>query len=293
LKDGGCLVEFLSDVNEFQERKMERFAADRKLCTKCHLCLKVCPWSAIEADEEGYPESSPTRGGRCAGCQQCFALCPEGAVSIEGKRASGSVTREMLPSPEAVEALIRLRRSVRYFKKETVPAAEVDRLLHITANAPTGTNSRKLRFTVLEGDALENFKKTAYEKIEELDAGGLLPEKQRYLKAMAESWRSGRDIIFRDAPHLLIVSSDKTASTPHEDGVIALSYFELLANSTGLGTLWVGFVMHIFKLLPELAGTIGIGEDRHLSYTMLFGYPAIHFKRGVQRDEVDIARPKL
>ncbi|TAL18802.1 nitroreductase [bacterium] len=272
---------------------MERFAADRKLCTKCYLCLKICPWSAIEAGEEGYPESSPARGGRCAACQQCFALCPEGAISIEGKSAAKSVSPENLPSPEAVEALIRFRRSVRYYKKECVSAAVVDNLLHITANAPTGTNSRKLRFTVLEGDSLENFKKAAYEKIEELDAKGLLPEKQRYLKAMAESWRSGRDVIFRDAPHLLLASSGKTASTPHEDGVIALSYFELMANSAGLGTLWVGFVMHVFKLLPELAGLIGIGEDRHLSYAMLFGYPAIRFRRGVQRDEVEIARPKL
>lgn len=62
-----------------------------------------------------------------------------------------------------------------------------------------------------------------------------------YLKGyVLDALETGRDNLFRGAPHLLIASSPKTAPSPEADCFIALTYFELLAASMGLGTVWSG-----------------------------------------------------
>jgi nitroreductase len=86
---------------------------------------------------------------------------------------------------------------------------------------------------------------------------------------------------------MLIVSSDETApgvTTPAEDVVIACTHFELLAQSRGLGTCWCGFLKLVQNEVPELLEKI-LGLRRSTPfYAMLFGYPALKYRRGVQRD---------
>ena len=45
-------------------------------------------------------------------------------------------------------------------------------------------------------------------------------------------------MIFRGAPHLLVVSASPESVCPAEDVNLALAYFELMAQSAGLGTVW-------------------------------------------------------
>jgi len=65
---------------------------------------------------------------------------------------------------------------------------------------------------------------------------------------------------------------------------LTLAYFELLAQSAGVGTVWCGMAKMALELLPELKAVVGVPSG-HYYYTMLFGLPAVRYARTVQRDE--------
>jgi hypothetical protein len=70
---------------------------------------------------------------------------------------------------------------------------------------------------------------------------------------------------------------------------LAIANFELLAASAGLGSVWWGFLRFFSSAVPEIKALLGIPEDDILS-AALFGYPAIHFARTVQRDDAAVIR---
>ncbi len=269
---------------------MHGFKVDEALCVKCGECARVCAVAAIGPGDDGVPVHLPAREGFCIACQQCLAVCPTGALTVCGVDPKGCVDFSQMPTLAQTEALFRLRRSVRFFKDEDVPPELLEKIVSVAANAPTGTNSRKLRYTVLEGEALRRFREAVYGKIEELDGKGLLTEKLSHLRRMAKAWRQGRDVIFRNAPHLLLVSSGREAMTPLEDGIISLAAFDLAAQSAGVGTLWLCFVAQIMEAAPDLRLALGIGGERVFCYAMLAGFPDVRFRRGVDRGSMEIHR---
>jgi len=78
-------------------------------------------------------------------------------------------------------------------------------------------------------------------------------------------------------------SSDPSAPSGQEDVVIALSYFELLAQSHQLGTTWCGLAKVLLELLPQFKQTVQLASDGRYYYPMLFGRPAVRYARTVQR----------
>ncbi|HOO77642.1 MAG TPA: EFR1 family ferrodoxin [bacterium] len=56
-------------------------AVDRDRCTRCGLCIRLCPVGALESGEDGYPR----RGGACQSCMRCVSFCPASAVTFRGK----------------------------------------------------------------------------------------------------------------------------------------------------------------------------------------------------------------
>lgn len=52
---------------------------NRKKCTKCGVCVEVCPTGAAQIVEGEHPTYDPDV---CIGCAQCIAQCPEMALRI-------------------------------------------------------------------------------------------------------------------------------------------------------------------------------------------------------------------
>lgn len=48
-------------------------------CTKCGVCVDVCPANAAQFAVDSYPSYDPEK---CIGCAQCISLCPEVALRI-------------------------------------------------------------------------------------------------------------------------------------------------------------------------------------------------------------------
>ena len=55
---------------------MNELRVDREKCTRCGTCLRICPAGIIKFGDDGYPEMSDKRSGRCIQCAQCVLFCP-------------------------------------------------------------------------------------------------------------------------------------------------------------------------------------------------------------------------
>lgn len=267
---------------------MNIFEIDKSKCIRCGLCIRDCAFRALKADADGYP--TLPKAGVCMKCQHCFAVCPKAAVSFDGKNPADSIsTKDIeLPTAAAVENWLRTRRSCRFFRDEDVDKSLIDHLLKTLGNVPTGCNARSLTFTCCSTrTAMKTFKEKFIHALEKHRDGARLLPRSIAIPAI-KLRRGGEDIFFRGAPAMLIVSSDETSpgvTTPQEDVTIACAHFEMLAQAHGLATCWCGFLKLVQQAVPEiLEATSGIRRTTPF-YAMLFGYPAVRYQRGIQRDD--------
>ena len=272
---------------------MLSFTVDQKRCVSCGKCAKDCLPGIITLDSD-YPAIIAGREGLCLECQHCLAVCPTGAISVFGKNPDESLPLAVnLPTPDAMEAFIKGRRSVRQYKDENVKPQTLRRLLDVVSHAPTGCNARQVHFTVIDDrDVMAKLRTDTMEGLASLSRQGKMPPDKAFFAGFVKKWEEkGIDSIYRGAPHLVIASAPKDCPTPEADCFIALSYFELFAQTLGVGTVWVGLAQWTFNVLvPELRNKVGIPENHTIGYIMAFGMPDVHYSRTVQRRPAKITK---
>ena len=260
------------------------FTVDKEKCIKCGLCLSDCISHIIKNDENGFPKI--TNSSNCIGCQHCFAICPAGAISVFGKNPENTSFCSDMPNSIQMENLIKMRRSCRQFKQENIDKETLQKLKNILNYAPTGVNYRGLHFSIIEDkEKFSYLKKDLYKKLKFLLK--FIPLKG-ILKSYKKAILNDEDVIFRNAPHLITVSVDKKSPCADVDPIIALSYFEMYAQTLGVGTLWCGFAYKTIPLSKEFMKKLNIPKNYKLSYVLLFGYPKIKYQRALQPETYDI-----
>ncbi|WP_321532141.1 nitroreductase family protein [uncultured Desulfuromonas sp.] len=272
---------------------MPKFIVDKGTCSQCGLCAKDCVANIIDLDS-GWPRIPKEKEMACLKCQHCLAICPTAAVSILGKSPSHSTLLQgAFPDPDQLEILIKGRRSVRHYTDENIESGLLQRLLDVACQAPTGENTRQVQLSVIDDKhMMDKFRQHTYDVIEKLANEGKLPEQRKVFANFVYLWRKKKiDVLFRGAPHLLVASVPRNMCSPVHDCVIALSYFELFAQSLGVGTVWDGLVRYaIDELLPGARTKLGIPEEHLIGAAMAFGYPAVHYQRTVENDHSNIVR---
>lgn len=264
------------------------FKIDSSKCIRCSQCVKDCPVHIIEM-EDSFPFIRESKEKDCLKCQHCLAICPKEAVSILGKDPSDSIKlNNNFPNFSGLEILTKGRRSVRRYKDENVDKELLSKLFSAALHAPTGVNSMETNFFIVDDkEIMQSIRLEVYKGIAECVKNNSLPVGMEFYKEFLETWQTeGYDSIFRHAPHMAIATADETQShTPQEDCVIALSYFELLAASAGLATVWCGLGRWaINTILTDIKKRLGIPDNHMIGYVMMFGKPAIKYFRTVQRD---------
>ena len=269
------------------------FTINADSCTRCGQCVADCP-ARIITMESGLPAIAAEKDASCYKCQHCLAICPTGALSILGvKPVSCRPLAGAYPDPDKVETLIKGRRSVRRYRDENLEPELLQRLLDVAWHAPTGMNSRDVLFTVVDDRVkLAELRDRVMAGLGKLVRDERLPEGMEFFADFVRVWEEkGLDILFRGAPHLLIASAARQGASPVPDCLIALSYFELFAQSLGVGTVWNGLTKWaINDLLPETRQRLGIPEEHVIGYVMSFGRPAIRYHRTVQHGPAAINR---
>lgn len=272
-----------------------QFTITTERCIQCGACVDDCPFHIIEMAPD-YPALIENRVHHCIRCQHCLAVCPTGALSILGFKPEDSLPLpESLPNARQMTALIKGRRSMRRFLPEPLEPEVIEGMIATAANGPTGKNNRQCLFTVIEDPAtMAVFRHETLEGLRRAVAARRLSDSLGYFRHVVSAWDQGRDIIFRDAPHLLMVSVPSSITTPDADSIIAMSYFELLAASMGIGTLWNAMIRWALSTIDvDLYRRLGIPDDHVKGYALLFGRPAVQYHRTVQRDQAMINRVRL
>ncbi len=267
---------------------MTNFHIDPALCIGCAECAHDCPADIITMNA-GHPTIAPAHEKNCLGCLHCVAVCKVGALSIHGLAPQACTPlKDAFPTLASMECLVKGRRSVRRFSPAQVDKKTIHSLIQTVSHAPTGRNHRSLLFTVVDDanamnalrhDIMEGVR-TALRQEQMTDAA--------FFKLALARWDAGTDIIFRHAPHMLWVTAPQNNATPQTDPVIALSNFDLLAVSAGLGTLWCGFALRALTQLPHIARAMHVPEDHVPGYIMMFGRPAVRYHRTVEHGPAHI-----
>ncbi|MFH1477392.1 MAG: nitroreductase family protein [Verrucomicrobiota bacterium] len=276
---------------------MLQFTVNEKLCTRCGLCAADCPTRIIVQAGKALPSIRPDQEALCLQCQHCLAICTTAAISILGKNPANSLplAADSFPAFDQMARFVRGRRSIRQYKDENADPALINQLLAVLANVPTGVNNRRLTFAVIDDrTVMHRLREKVLAALAALGKAGRIPERFKYLLEAPPAYYEHKvDIIFRGAPHALVVSAPADAPCPGEDVALTLAYFELLAQSAGLGTVWWGMFKMFLELLPDMKALFGLPPRHRYYYGMLFGIPAIHYPRTVQRDDAAIVKRVL
>ena len=271
----------------------KNLVVNKEKCISCGLCIKDCIAAALEFDTDKHPQFTKDGENRCLMCQHCLSVCPGGAISILNKTPDNSEELKQ-PDSEVVLNALKYRRSTRIFKEENVSEEIIGKLKAALNYTPTGCNNRKLLFTITETkqetDQIRKYVTNRLIKLLKFLPFAGPAKKFAHYKNML---LSGKDVIFRGAPHIIIASSPINAPCRDIDPIIALSYFELYANSLGVGTCWCGFGEACFKILPELKSIFNIPKDYKPVYVMLFGIPNIKYSRTTQPEPYTFVKPNL
>lgn len=277
-------------------------------CDGCGLCADNCSDNSLKMENNKAVISDSAVFG-CIGCGHCMALCPTGAIKIYGRTISPNDLFD-LPSKEStadfgqVLSLFQRRRSIRKFKDRNVEPEIIEKILITAKTAPMGLPPSDVHVMILNGkeqthafakdfsDYLETMKwfvsgwfltlmHPFWRKAnDEMFKGFIRPLFKVYTEKMSEN----KNVINYDAP--LAMYFYGSPYTDPADPIIAATYAMIAAESLGLGTCMLGAVHPLIqngKKARKFREKYGIKYTSREGLIVAFGYPAIHFKKGIQR----------
>lgn len=258
---------------------MAEIKIDKDKCVKCGACIKDCITYSLESDTEGFAKVREDGESLCISCQHCFSICPVGAISIDDKKPEDAFEVNY-SNPEEILSLIRSRKSIRQFKEEEFSPEIMQKIKEMLPYIPTGCNYDSLHFSFVESrNIMDKIRKYTIEKILKIISNKFTAKYAGKFVRFKEAFECGEDVIYRNAPHMIVVSASIKAPCANIDPIIALSYIELYAQSLGVGTCWCGFAQACLKIMPKLSSVLRIPDGYKPVYAMLLGMPAVKYHR--------------
>ena len=254
---------------------MAHIIVDENSCTRCSVCVKICPSGIINpVDETNLPQVQEANASNCIYCGHCEAFCPSQALTLNlrpDEKVSLPADAGII-SQEEIGFYLRKRRSVRHYTKEPVPRKKILEVLDIARYAASGTNGQPVQWLVVHDP--EKVRKIAELTIEWMRS--LLNTDHPmsgYVPVLISAWDQGYDIICRGAPHLLFAHIPEESPIAPIDAIIALTHFDIAAPAFGIGTCWAGFVAAAAMFYEPLQKELGLPAGRKSAYAMMFGHP--------------------
>lgn len=265
---------------------------DQSKCARDGLCAKECPMSLLTMKgSTSFPEGIEDAEKRCVKCGHCVAVCPHDAISIDGLNSNDciQINKELLPSVDQTESLIKSRRSIRKYSDKNVEREKIEKLIDIARFAPTGGNSQQVEWLVINSrDEVKKLAGAVVDFIRQL-IEDKHPIAEKYsLSGLVKAWDAGIDGIFRGAPGLVIAHATKEYNLATVDCTIALSYLDLAAASSGLGCCWAGFFMIASSQSPTVQKLLNLPEGNTCIGGLMIGYPKYDYHKIPPRKEAKI-----
>ena len=278
---------------------------DEGTCKKCGQCARICAAEVLVL-ENGYVRVHDDSPFGCIACGHCMMVCQEGSITVTGR---GLNPEDVLPLPppdsrataDQLAALMQARRSVRRFQDREVEPDMLNRIVEMAASGPMGIPPWDVGCVIIRGrdkvqelvteiikgyeQFLKIFKPWLLAIMRPFVRRAMYEQFRHFVLPLAQSYvdsrRAGRDILFYDAPAVLIFHHSPYADTA--DAAIACTYAMLAAESLGLGNTMIGGAPPILQRNKILCGRLGIPAGNTPSISLIVGYPATHFRRSVRR----------
>ena len=281
---------------------------DTERCTGCGKCILVCKdFNFRLENDKASISNTPVFG--CIGCGHCMAICPANAIEITGREISKADLFE-LPSKkemadyEQLVALFRRRRSAREFQEQEVSPEIVEKILGAASTAPMGLPPSDVNVLILDSKAknrqfaadfcnyLNEMKwfvsgwfltlmKPFWGKAnDEMFNGFVKPLFDVYIKSM----QAGINLVNYDAPLALYFYG--SPYTDPADPIVAATAAMYAGESLGLGTCMLGGIHPLIqngKKAKIFREKHGIQYPSREGLFVIFGYPAVHYKKGIRR----------
>ena len=255
---------------------------DEKKCTECNTCSEHCPGGIIA---EG-PIIRDDVHKYCVGCGHCHIVCPSGAIKVMGFEDLHipPYEKEIPVSSQAMEALLRKRRSIRQYKSEPVSKEHLEKIVEAASLVPTAHNWRAFKAYVCSDRKVIA---QVHKKLTEHYARSM-DELKKPVEGMPDSMREellfafdylivnppeGRDSLFWDASALLVF----TTSIPHPlcigDAWIASFAAVMYAETIPVGTCYNGFLIMGLLEDPSIKPLLKIPNEELVVSGFTLGYP--------------------
>lgn len=282
---------------------------DNDICISCEACVRVCPDRIMQIDSSGAVFLD---GDECMQCGHCFAVCPVDAIqatfldhdfTLNTRMKQGSTPEGPIHHDALMELMAR-RRSCRLFTEEPVSETLLEDLVRAGVTAPSGTNCQPWKFLLLTerrdvialGAATADF----YRKLNGRAARPWLRFLLRLLSVRSlqeyydnyydtvqrglDDWdHNNADRLFHGATAAIVVTADVRASCPREDTLMASQNILLMAETMGIGTCMIGFVVEAAKRDRTINDLLQLENTQKIFSVIALGHPDVSFKRPAGR----------
>ncbi len=287
---------------------MKIIGIDQDKCIKCGQCISECQAHVFFKEDDVVKFDDPQ--DICIKCGHCLAVCAPNAILAEDAE---TFEFEEARDPSQIidyNYLLRLyrgRRSVRQFKDKALPREVIEKILEAMRYAPSGSNQQSWNYIIITNPEQIKFlgdetMKILYLAKKALKLKFLLrffvsgntkqmlldPKNELRLGKLLTEYEGGNDMIFYNAPCIIILHSPSYGNIAGNDAGIALTHGMFAAQSLGVGTCWVGFAQEAIRRKKKLRKWLQIPKGRNVQGVLALGYPNVQFHRAPPRKELKV-----
>ena len=240
---------------------------DPDKCIGCGACVDDCLYHVLEV-QDGVAR---VLRDDCFQCGHCLAICPVNAVRMEGIADEIREKDETWTlDPDQLKTHLKLRRSIRQYRQAPVEREKLQEVIEAGRLTPSGSNLQNVRYIVIQQgiDALEDAIIAQYR-----EEGGLDLSK----------YRLERGVLFHHAPALILAVSENSTNA-----FLAAMSMELMAESLGLGALYVGLFVRPANKNAAVRRSLGIAENENIAVCLALGYPAVTYLRSAPKNPANV-----
>ena len=284
---------------------MQLLTIDAEKCKGDGMCVQLCTGALVQKGKGTVPVLEFPE--LCISCGHCVAECPTDAIMMYRMDMDNFplIPEEARPEPEALLEFLRMRRSVRRYKRKVVPKYMVESLVEAARYAPTGSNAQSMCYVIVQDRqviedlarlCIDVHRRDLEDMRRRLAQPGLGAVEETWLRDevssvqdLVERFDQGEDTLFYHAPGLVVIHTPpRGATTPLEDATLVAYNMMLMAEAQGLGTCFIGFFYPQAAKSKEIREALTIPLKNEILMAFTFGYPAIRWRRLVDRRKPEV-----